>query len=77
MTSTTTAPPPVRRVGRLHPKRLSKMTAAIAALDLGAVHHTRLLLAQRYFLRPMLYAFGLLLFLAFDERNTQFIYFQF
>jgi hypothetical protein len=32
MTSTTTAPPPPPRVGRLHPRRLSKMTAAIAAL---------------------------------------------
>jgi uncharacterized membrane protein (DUF441 family) len=33
MTSTTTtAPQPPRRVGRLHPRRLSKMTAAIAAL---------------------------------------------
>jgi alginate O-acetyltransferase complex protein AlgI len=30
-----------------------------------------------YLLRPAIYAFGLLLFLAFDERNTQFIYFQF
>ena len=32
---------------------------------------------QRYVVRPALYALGLLLFLAFDERNTQFIYFQF
>ena len=32
MTSTTTAPQAPRRVGRLHPRRLSKMTAAIAAL---------------------------------------------
>jgi alginate O-acetyltransferase complex protein AlgI len=32
---------------------------------------------QMYLLRPAIYAFGLLLFLAFDERNTQFIYFQF
>jgi len=30
-----------------------------------------------YMLRPALYAFGLLLFLAFDERDTKFIYFQF
>jgi alginate O-acetyltransferase complex protein AlgI len=30
-----------------------------------------------YVLRPAIYAMGLLLFLAFDERNTQFIYFQF
>ena len=33
--------------------------------------------ADAYLLRPAIYAFGLLLFLAFDERNTQFIYFQF
>jgi len=32
---------------------------------------------QIYLFRPVIYAFGLLLFLAFDERNTQFIYFQF
>jgi alginate O-acetyltransferase complex protein AlgI len=32
---------------------------------------------QAYLLRPAIYAFGLLLFLAFDERNTQFLYFQF
>src|ERR1700722_10007138 len=46
MTSTTTAPPPVRRVGRLHPKRLSKMTAAIAALA-GALSVTVGVLAAR------------------------------
>jgi len=28
-------------------------------------------------LRPLLYAVGALLFLAFDDRNTLFIYFQF
>ncbi len=32
---------------------------------------------RTFVLRPAIYAFGLLLFLAFDERNTQFIYFQF
>ena len=32
MTSTTTTVPPVPRRGPLHPKRLSKMTAAVAAL---------------------------------------------
>jgi hypothetical protein len=32
---------------------------------------------RMYLWRPTIYAFGLLLFLAFDERNTQFIYFQF
>jgi alginate O-acetyltransferase complex protein AlgI len=30
-----------------------------------------------YLLRPLLYAVGLLLFLAFDDQDTQFIYFQF
>jgi len=30
-----------------------------------------------YLLRPLIYAFGLLLFLMFDDRNRQFIYFQF
>lgn len=30
-----------------------------------------------YLLRPLLYASGLLLFLIFDDRSTQFIYFQF
>jgi alginate O-acetyltransferase complex protein AlgI len=48
-----------------------------AALDLRIAHHARLLFAQYYFLRPILYAFGMLLFLSFDGRNTQFIYFQF
>jgi alginate O-acetyltransferase complex protein AlgI len=32
---------------------------------------------RMYLWRPAVYAVGLLLFLAFDERNTQFIYFQF
>ena len=30
-----------------------------------------------YLFRPLIYAAGLLLFLVFDDRNTQFIYFQF
>lgn len=33
--------------------------------------------AQLFFWRPVIYAFGLLLFLIFDDRDTQFIYFQF
>jgi len=33
--------------------------------------------AAIYALRPLLYAFGLLVFLSFDDRSTQFIYFQF
>jgi hypothetical protein len=35
------------------------------------------LLAHSYLLRPAVYACGLLLFLIFDDRSTQFIYFQF
>ncbi|HEY2011842.1 MAG TPA: MBOAT family O-acyltransferase [Bryobacteraceae bacterium] len=35
------------------------------------------LAAATYVLRPLLYAAGLLLFLIFDDRSTQFIYFQF
>jgi hypothetical protein len=35
------------------------------------------LLAHSYLLRPAIYACGLLLFLIFDDRGTQFIYFQF
>lgn len=35
------------------------------------------LLAHSYLLRPAIYACGLLLFLIFDDRSTQFIYFQF
>lgn len=34
-------------------------------------------LAHSYLLRPAIYACGLLLFLIFDDRSTQFIYFQF
>jgi hypothetical protein len=37
----------------------------------------RLLAANLFLWRPMLYACGLLLFLAFDEQDTKFIYFQF
>jgi hypothetical protein len=35
------------------------------------------LLTHSYLLRPAIYACGLLLFLIFDDRSTQFIYFQF
>jgi len=33
--------------------------------------------ANLFLLRPLMYACGLLLFLIFDDRDTQFIYFQF
>jgi hypothetical protein len=35
------------------------------------------LAAHIFLLRPLLYALGLLLFVIFDDRNAQFIYFQF
>ena len=41
-------------------------------IDRKSVWVPRLLL-----LRPLVYAFALLLFMIFDERDTQFIYFQF
>ncbi len=37
----------------------------------------RLFAANLYLARPLLYAWGLLLFLAFDDRDAKFIYFQF
>jgi hypothetical protein len=49
----------------------------ICKLDEVAERHVRLAMANTYLLRPALYALGLLLFFIFDERNVQFIYFQF
>lgn len=49
----------------------------ICKLDTLAERHVRLAAANIYLLRPALYALGLLLFFIFDERNVQFIYFQF
>ena len=49
----------------------------IRKFDTWAKPYVRLTVANMYLFRPALYAFGLLLFLIFDERNTQFIYFQF
>jgi alginate O-acetyltransferase complex protein AlgI len=49
----------------------------ISKLDALAMRHVQLAVANTYLIRPALYAFGLLLFIVFDERNTQFIYFQF
>jgi D-alanyl-lipoteichoic acid acyltransferase DltB (MBOAT superfamily) len=46
-------------------------------IDTWLMQKPVLLAGQRYLFRPALYAAGLLLFMAFDERNTQFIYFQF
>ena len=45
--------------------------------DSWTAQTARRTMLQLYLFRPAIYAFGLLLFLAFDERNTQFIYFQF
>jgi len=45
--------------------------------DRLAARHMRLSIANLYLVRPLAYAVGLLLFLAFDEKNSQFIYFQF
>jgi alginate O-acetyltransferase complex protein AlgI len=49
----------------------------IGKLDAVAEHHLRLAAANTYLLRPALYALGLLLFIIFDGRDVQFIYFQF
>jgi hypothetical protein len=44
---------------------------------LGAIERRIVSPANLLLLRPAMYACGLLLFLIFDDRNTQFIYFQF
>jgi alginate O-acetyltransferase complex protein AlgI len=49
----------------------------ICKLDAVAERHLRLAVANVYLFRPVLYALGLLLFVIFDERSVQFIYFQF
>lgn len=49
----------------------------VIRIDTWFMRKPLLLAAQRYLLRPGLYAAGLMLFMAFDERNAQFIYFQF
>jgi alginate O-acetyltransferase complex protein AlgI len=49
----------------------------ICKLDAVAERHLRLAAANTYLMRPALYAFGLLLFMIFDGRDVQFIYFQF
>lgn len=49
----------------------------IGKLDAVAEHHVRLVAANTFLLRPALYALGLLLFIIFDGRDVQFIYFQF
>jgi len=51
--------------------------SAFEMLEKGIATRPRLLAANLFLWRPMLYACGLLLFLAFDEQDTKFIYFQF
>jgi hypothetical protein len=46
-------------------------------LDAVIEQHAVLVAVNAYLLRPLLYALGLLLFLMFNEREVQFIYFQF
>jgi alginate O-acetyltransferase complex protein AlgI len=53
------------------------LRAGICKLDEAAEKRLRLAMANMYLLRPALYALGLLLFVIFDERSVQFIYFQF
>jgi alginate O-acetyltransferase complex protein AlgI len=49
----------------------------ICKLDAVAEHQVRLAAANTYLFRPALYALGMLLFVIFDGRDVQFIYFQF
>ncbi|MBZ5644079.1 MAG: hypothetical protein LAO19_15060 [Acidobacteriia bacterium] len=49
----------------------------ICKLDAIAGRHVRLAAANLYLVRPALYALGLMLFVIFDGRDVQFIYFQF
>ncbi|MGD0964982.1 MAG: MBOAT family O-acyltransferase [Candidatus Acidiferrales bacterium] len=49
----------------------------IDKLDGLTQRNAQLALANTHLVRPALYAFGLLLFVIFDDRTTQFIYFQF
>ena len=53
------------------------LQAWICKLDAVAEHHVRLGAMNMYLVRPALYALGLLLFIIFDGRDVQFIYFQF
>jgi len=53
------------------------LSAAFGALQAAITARPRLFAANLYLARPLLYAWGLLLFLAFDDRDAKFIYFQF
>ena len=53
------------------------LSAGFEKLQETIATRPRLLAANLYLWRPMLYACGLLLFLAFDDRDAKFIYFQF
>jgi alginate O-acetyltransferase complex protein AlgI len=49
----------------------------VSGLDQFMCRHQPLMLGNHLAFRPLLYAVGLLLFMIFDDRDTQFIYFQF
>jgi D-alanyl-lipoteichoic acid acyltransferase DltB (MBOAT superfamily) len=49
----------------------------IERFDQWSLARKRTAVANLYLIRPLAYAFALLLFFAFDELNTGFIYFQF
>lgn len=49
----------------------------MSRLDATAAQHISVAVANNYLFRPALYALGLMLFIMFDERSVQFIYFQF
>lgn len=53
------------------------LAALVARLELWMAKRQGAVVTSTYALWPLVYAFGLLLFLAFDDRNAQFIYFQF
>lgn len=53
------------------------LAAALARADGAAAAHDAAFLTGRLIIRPLLYACGIGLFLAFEAQNAQFIYFQF
>ncbi len=53
------------------------LLAAIERLEKALQKHQTAWLAHALVLRPLVYALGLLLFIIFDDRDVQFIYFQF
>jgi len=46
-------------------------------LDRLSAKYQAALVTNMFLVRPLIYAFGLLMFVLFDDRDTQFIYFQF